>query len=76
MSDRSYVYRKGFFVKNFRLGKWAHFGFKKWHIVLTLGLIKRLFGANGPFSVKKMAHPHNSGLARKVFEYVWHNEWG
>ena len=42
-----------FFLKNFRLGEWAHFWFKIWHILVILGLIKCLFGANGPICIKK-----------------------
>ena len=48
------MFLNGIFVlKNFRLGEWAHFLFKIWHILVILGLIKCLLGANGQICIKK-----------------------
>ena len=42
-----------FFLEKFSFGQMAHFGSEKRQIFVTLGLIKCLFRANGPFWIEK-----------------------
>ena len=66
MNDRSYVYKQ-VFLENFLFGQMRSFWVQKMTNPCNSGSNKMLVWGKWTILYSKMAHPHNFGLARRVF---------